>query len=245
MNLSLDKIRTVDQMRAFVEGAALAEIAPLDGDGTYALVANALERVLYPRLGKADKGVVKRFLETATGLSRAKVTRLIARHRLTGTIRDRRAKPPARPFRRRYTDADVALLAKVDETYGQLSGPATKEVLRRQYEVHGDERFQRLASISNGHIHNLRNRRPRGGLTIHKTRPAPVNIGVRRKPTPNGEPGHLRVDTVHLGGREGEKEGCPRSSWRFPEGKENRGGSGSLIPELESGSETPTGRPPR
>lgn len=71
MNLSLDKISTVDQMRAFVEGAALAEIVPLDRDGTYALIANALERVLYPRIGKADKGAVKRFLETATGLSRA------------------------------------------------------------------------------------------------------------------------------------------------------------------------------
>ena len=205
MNLSLDKIRTVDQMRAFVEGAALAEIVPLDRDGTYALIANALERVLYPRLGKADKSAVKRFLEAATGLSRAQVTRLIARHRRTGTIRDRRAKPPARPFRRRYTDADVALLAKVDEAYGQLSGPATKEVLRRQYEVHGDERFRRLASISNGHIYNLRNQRRRGGLTFHKTRPTPANIAARRRPTPNGEPGHLRVDTVHLGDREGEK----------------------------------------
>ena len=47
------------------------------------------------------------------------------------------------------TPRDIALLAEVDEAYGQLSGPATMEVLRRHYEVHGDERFQRLASISN------------------------------------------------------------------------------------------------
>ena len=219
MNLSLDKIRTVDQMRAFVEGAALAEIAPLDGDGTYALGANALERVLYPRLGKADKGVVKRFLETATGLSRAKVTRLIARHRLTGTIRDRRAKPPARPFRRRYTDADVALLAKVDETYGQLSGPATKEVLRRQCEAHGDERFRRLASISNGHIHNPRNRRRRGGLVVHKTRPTPVNIAARRKPTPNGSPATCASTPSTSADARARREGVPEVVGGSPRGK--------------------------
>ena len=95
MNLSLDKISTVDQMRAFVEGAALAEIVPLDRDGTYALIANALERVLYPRLGKADKGAVKRFLETATGLSRAQVTRLGPRRHLSAGP-DRRAGLPDR-----------------------------------------------------------------------------------------------------------------------------------------------------
>ena len=88
-----------------------------------------------------------------------------------------------------------------------LSGPATKEVLRRQYEIHGDERFRRLASISNGHIYNLRNTRScrRGRLTFRQTRSTSVRIGQRRKPTPDGRPGHVRVDTVHLGDREGRK----------------------------------------
>ena len=207
MNLSTDQIRTVDQMRSFVEGIELAEIAHSDRDGAYALISRTPERVLYPRLGKADKGVVKRFLEKATGLSRSQVTRLIAQHRWSGHIRDHRKKPPARPFPRRYTPGDIALLAEIDEACGQLSGPATKEVLRRQYEVHGDERFRRLASISNGHIYNLRNTRSyrRGRLTFRQTRSTPVCIGQRRKPTPDGRPGHLRVDTVHLGDREGEK----------------------------------------
>ena len=107
----------------------------------------------YPRLGKADRGVVKRFLEKATGLSRAQITRLIAEHGRTGHIRDHRNKPPARPFPRRYTPADVALLAEVDKAYNQApSGPGTKKILRRMYEVHDGERFKRLDSISNGHI---------------------------------------------------------------------------------------------
>ena len=60
---------SLDQMRAFVEGADQVGFAHLDCDGAYALVAVTLERVLYPRLGKADRGTVLRFLEKATGLS--------------------------------------------------------------------------------------------------------------------------------------------------------------------------------
>ena len=104
-------------MRAFVEGADLAEIIHFDRDGAYALISRALERVLYPTLGKADKGAVLRFLEKATGFSRAQIDRLVRQHRRTGHIRDHRKKPPARPFTRRYTPADIALLAEVDEAY--------------------------------------------------------------------------------------------------------------------------------
>ncbi len=157
--------------------------------------------------GRAGKGLVKQFLAKATGLSRAQITRLIAQHRRTGHIRDHRRKPPARPFTRRYTPADVALLADVDEACGQLSRPATKEFLRCQHEVHGDERFKRLAGISNGHIYNLRRTWAyrTGRLTFRRTRSTPVGIGERRKPRPDGRPGFLRVDTVHQGDKDGEK----------------------------------------
>ncbi len=32
-----------------------------------------------------------------------------------------------------------------------------------------------------------------------------MSIAARRKSQPDGKPGHLRVDTVHLGDRDGEK----------------------------------------
>ncbi len=57
------------------------------------------------------------------------------------------------------------------------------------------------------HLYNLRQqsryreRRPH----YSKTRPAPVSIGERRKPEPDGQPGYLRVDTVHRGERDGVK----------------------------------------
>ncbi len=55
MNLSTRQIRTVDRMRAFVEGTELADIGHVDPDGAYTVICRTLERVLYPRLGKADK----------------------------------------------------------------------------------------------------------------------------------------------------------------------------------------------
>ena len=47
-----------------------------------------------------------------------------------------------------YTPADVRdvrLLAEADETGGQLCGPVACEVMRCEYEVFGDARFERLA----------------------------------------------------------------------------------------------------
>jgi hypothetical protein len=38
------------------------------------------------------------------------------------------------------------------------------------------------------------------------TRPTKVSIGERRRPEPNGQPGYLRVDTVHQGDQDGFKE---------------------------------------
>jgi hypothetical protein len=57
--------------------------------------------------------------------------------------------------------------------------------------------------ISNGHLYNLRksNRYRERLRSYTKTRPTMVTIGERRKPNPQGQPGFLRVDTVHQGDR--------------------------------------------
>ena len=112
------------------------------------------------------------------------------------------------PFARLYTPADVALLVDVDRAMGTLSGPATACVLRRQRDVFGDERFQRLGSISVGHLYNLRHsagyRNQRVVLT--KTQPTKASmIGVRKAPAPEGRPGFVRIDSVHQGDLDGIK----------------------------------------
>ena len=176
-------------------------------DRVYTFIRETLVRFGYVKLGKRDKGVVLKFLVVATGLSRQQMERLVRQWRETGAIRDRRGGSRGRPFARKYSGADIRLLAEVDEAFEQMSGLATREILRRQYEVFGDPRFVRLATISNGHIYNLRaSSTYRAKRTVWtKTRAVTVSIGLRQAPQPDGQPGHVRVDTVHQGDRDGEK----------------------------------------
>ena len=82
-------------MRAFVEDAALAEIVP-DRDGTHALIANALERVSStPASGRPTRVPSNASAKRRPASRGLEVTRLVARHRRTGTIRDRRVNPSA------------------------------------------------------------------------------------------------------------------------------------------------------
>ena len=109
-----------------------------------------VERVLvgqqYAQLGKAGRGLVRRYIE--------KMTRLIARYTATGRVQ-------ATVYRRRrfaqlYTGADIELLASVDETHETLSGPATRRILEREFEVYKRPEYARLAAISVAHLYNLR-----------------------------------------------------------------------------------------
>jgi len=101
----------------------------------------------------------------------------------------------------------LELLAKVDEAHETMSGPATKKILEREWEIYRHAEYERLATISVAHIYNLR-RRPRyrqRRMNYTKTRAVQVAIGERRKPQPEGRPGYLRVDTGHQGDLDGIK----------------------------------------
>lgn len=79
--------------------------------------------------------------------------------------------------------------------------------MRRMVEEYGDERFERLATISNGHLYNLRKSKTyrRRRTVFRKTKTRQVAIAERRKPLPKGRPDFLRVDTVNQGEKDGEK----------------------------------------
>ena len=92
--------------------------------------------------------------------------------------------------------------------HGTLSGPATRKLCARAFHLFGDRRFERLAGISNGHLYNLRHTtsyQRRRGTPPLPTRPVQVAIGERRRPQPFGQPGWVRVDTVHQGDLDGIK----------------------------------------
>jgi len=202
------QVRTVEQARQVLSGTQALEFRRADNDeGRYAWIALVLRRFDYGRLKRADRGVVLVYLQRLSGYSRAQVKRLVATWR-AGEPLVKRYRVPVHAFARRYTAADVALLADVDRAMNTLSGPATACVLRRQRDVFGDTRFARLGSLSVAHLYNLRNsagyRAQRVVLT--KTRPTrSVTIGVRKAPAPEGRPGFIRIDSVHQGDWDGIK----------------------------------------
>ena len=102
MTLCTERIRTLDDIRAFLDGNEAADITPHNREAAYAFVERTLVRFRYHiGLSRAGKGLVRAFL--ATGYSDAQLTRLIAQQRRTGHIRDHRLRPPSRPFATVYT----------------------------------------------------------------------------------------------------------------------------------------------
>lgn len=199
------KLRTLDQVRAFLQGTVALEFSVLP-EQRYEFIARTVRRFSYARLRRADKGVVLRFLMHVSGYSRQQLTRLVARAQ--GPVRLRKRYRASRTsFGRTYTEADVRVLAHTDSLHGTLSGPATKKLMERAYGVFGEERYQRLATISVGHLYNLRKRAGYGRVrqVWTKTRSVHIAIGERRAPAPENQPGFLRVDSVHQGDQDGLK----------------------------------------
>ena len=206
MTLQTQRLQTLEQVRAFVEGNALISFALTDRASAHAWMVDTLQRFGYKTASRAERGVLKRYLAKVTSLSRAQVTRCITQFMQRGGIQDRR-RAPAVPFVRRYKAEDIQLLAQTDVLHGTLSGTTTRKLCERALKVHGDTRFERLAGISNGHLYNLRQHKAYQAVrgSFDKTRSTKTNIGERRKPFPNGLPGYLRVDSVHQGDLDGIK----------------------------------------
>ena len=195
----------LDQIAAFLKASEGIRFEGETSQQVYPWIEQVLGQQRYHQQSRPARGLVRRYLEKMTGLSRAQVTRLIARYRDRGKIE-------VLPYRRhrfpqRYTRADIELLAAVDEAHENLSGPATRRILEREYRLYGKREYERLASISVAHLYNLRQQPRYRERRLHygKTRPTTVAIGERRCPDPQGQPGYLRLDTVHQGDRPGAK----------------------------------------
>lgn len=200
-----ERITTLEQVQKILDAPAGIAFKAVGRAQRYGWIDAVLKRFDYFRLGRKDKGLLKAYLQRFSGLSRAQLTRLIARKLLEGAIRTLHGL--RNRFATKYTPVDKELLAQTDNAHERLSGPATKKILQRQYAVYGDKRFVRLQGISVAHIYNLRRSKiyQRHALTLTKTRSVAVSIGIRRKPEPQGRPGFIRVDTVHQGDLNGEK----------------------------------------
>ena len=196
---------SLEQIRAFLAGSGGVHFTGQCRDEVYAWTERTLVRHQYASLGKREKGLVRRYAARMTGLSRAQVTRLIASYAGTGQVKA--ARYQRRKFSSHYTKSDLGLLAYVDKSHGNLSGPATRRILEREYSQYGQAVYERLAGISVAQLYRFRNSEAyrKKNASYQPTRPTPVSIGERRKPRPQGRPGYLRIDTVHQGDKDGVK----------------------------------------
>jgi len=196
---------SIAQLRAFGKFAKGIEFEASSQKEKYDWIATVLTRFRYGRLPKFDKSTVRTYIQKMTGFSRSQLTRLIKKkkkyHVIVASTKKRHQ------FTTIYTTDDVARLAETDLAHSRLSGPATKKIFERAYNVFRDQQFTRLKDISVSHLYTLRGRRQYISKTKYftKTQATKVAIGERRKPNPEGTPGYLRVDTVHQGDLEHEK----------------------------------------
>ena len=69
--MATGRLESLEQVRAFVEGSEGLDFVGSDRRSRNDFVRRLLVKFEYRTLDKADKGLVKRFLRKATGLSRA------------------------------------------------------------------------------------------------------------------------------------------------------------------------------
>jgi transposase InsO family protein len=204
--MSLEQLTTLDAIQLFLKGTqAVAFNVATDKRERYRWVQKTLVKHRYMLLGKADRGTIIRYLMKVTGYSLAQTKRLIRQYVKTGTVL---VKPSRRNgFKRTYTEADIGLLASMDERHGQPSGAVLKKLCERAYQRFGQAEYQRLAGISVSHLYNLRASKTyqRQRCILTKTHPKVAPIGQRRKPCPNDQPGYIRIDSVHQGDQDKRK----------------------------------------
>jgi transposase InsO family protein len=196
---------SLEQIRAFLEASSEVHFEAQNREQVYGWIERTLGEQKWSGLGRASRGLVRRYLEKMSGLSRAQITRLIKLYADGEAVKPKTYR--RHRFASRYARADIELLASVDEAHETLSGPATQKILQREFHEFGNARYERLAQLSVAHLYRFRRSRTyrQRRITYQPTRPTPVAIGERRAPQPEGRPGYLRVDTVHQGDLEGVK----------------------------------------
>ncbi len=204
--MKLEDLTTVDQITDFLSGTQAVAFSVISNkDACYRWIQGELVKFRYLTLPRSDKGVVIRYLMKISGYSRQQLTRLITQYRKTGWLQRRQRTTAG--FTQKYSEKDIRLLAAMDERHDTPCGSAIKKLCERADEVYGETDYATLATISISHLYNLRKSTPyiRQRHHVDKTRAKPSAIGERRKPCPNGQPGYIRIDTVHQGDLDKQK----------------------------------------
>ena len=198
---------SISQIDKFLKDNKEVELEIIYVKEKYEFIKVVLLKNRYRNLSKKDKHLVLKYLKFFTRYSKGHLKKLIKKWKrgllFYNPTRNRNK------FSFKYQPSDIALLIKTDLAHRCLSGPATKGILEREFEVFGRTEYENISKISIAHIYNIRNNNLQYESSkakfFKRTQAVQTNIGIRRKPEPNGKPGYLRVDTVHQGDLNGKK----------------------------------------
>jgi hypothetical protein len=205
INMEDDHIISVTQLKELVKFGKCVKFNSQGKAETYKWIEIALGKFRYFSESKKNRGIIKNYIVVMTGYSDDQIKKLISRKKKFGKVF--LMERTQHTFPKKYESSDVTLLADTTSSLNHPNGKAVKQVMFDMYHVYGDVRFEKLKQISVSHFYNLRDTNIFQSriLNYTKTKPTNVNIGIRRKPTPFGKPGYLRVDSVHQGDLDKQK----------------------------------------
>jgi|WetSurMetagenome_2_1015567.scaffolds.fasta_scaffold134516_1 hypothetical protein len=197
MTITMDdsRIQSIAQLKEFLKGSQKIPLS-LENESIakkYEFIDQTIQKFLYRKLKKREKRVILWYLQKATGYKKERVYQLVARAE-KGSLKKalyQRVKP-----HKIYTSFDIKLLERTDELHLRLSEDATKEILRREYELFGKKEYQTIARVSHAHISNLRHARTYRSFWINHTKARQISIGNTKPPENFGRPGSIRIDSV-------------------------------------------------
>lgn len=196
INMNDSRLTDVSQLREFLKASQGMEVSLEDAsiNDKYSFIDATIDRLHYHALKKKDKKSVINYLRKITGYKHTQLFRLIKRagKGKLAKIVYHRTNP-----HHIYTSRDIKLLEKTDEFHVRLSDMATKEILRREYELFNHQEFRTIACVSHSHIDNLRESPIYRNSWVNHTKARLVPIGITMKPDNLGRPGSIRVDAVH------------------------------------------------
>lgn len=198
--MNIENLTTIEALESFIQGNQSVAFTVLgDKNERYQFIQKTIIKFCYLTLSKPDKGVVNRYLRKVTGYSRQQITRLLKQYRDTGRVEWHPCR--SNGFSMTYGRNEVRLLAEMDTRHEDICGHAIKKLCERAYNIFDQPEYKTLANISVSHLYNPRHskRYQKQRRVFTKTQSRQVPIGERRKPQPNGEPGYIRIDTVHQG----------------------------------------------
>lgn len=198
MKITMDDSRLINvtQLNNFLKGSQGVNLSLEDASISerYACIEKIFRQLHYRTLKKKEKRVVLNYLRKITGYKHTQLFRLIDRLEKKGRLlkKDYRRIRPARI----YTTPDIKRLEKTDELHLRLSEDATKEILRREFEVFHHPEYQIISQVSHAHLTNLRHCPIYKSSWINHTKARQVPIGMTQPPQNYGKPGSIRIDSV-------------------------------------------------